>query len=367
MNREKKRPTIRDVAELAGVSPSTVSHVLNKTRFVAPETEKKVLEAIKILSYRKNPIASALRTQKLHVVGFVVSQLHNVFWLRIIRSIEFHLAQHGYHLFLGCSYGDPEREIELIETMRQSGVEGLIVATTIHRLSEQNITPAQKEDLLRFLTEKAVFVDTAPIDGNFDFVGVNNEEVAYRLTSMLVEKGHTAVGMINGEPTMLTARERANGFWRAIHERGLSISEEYVFLGKGMGKKVGIEGAHRLLSLQRPPEAVFLASGNLTVGFLEVLREKGLRIPQDISIVGFDDIEWTPTIEPFLTCAVQPAWDIGEEAVGLLLDKLWNNKPKRTPREVRLKCELIVRSSIALKETEGGEFYVRNTLPSSSP
>jgi DNA-binding LacI/PurR family transcriptional regulator len=355
VNENKKRPTIRDVAKLAGVSPSTVSHVLNKTRPVLPETEKRVLEAIKAISYRKNPIASALRTQRLRVVGFIVSQLHNVFWLRIIRSIEFHLSQQGYHLFLGCSYGEPERELELVETMRQSGVEGIIVATAAHCLDEYNIAPAVREDLLRFFAERVVFIDTVPTNGNFDFVGVNNEETSYRLTSMLIENGHTELGMISGEPTMLTACERASGFWRAVREKSFQVKEEHVFLGKGMGKKVGIEGAKKLLSLKNPPEAIFLTSGNITVGFLEVVRERGIRIPQDTSIVGFDDIEWTPVTEPFLTCAVQPAWDMGEEAVNLLIEKLQDNKPRRVPREIRLKCELLVRSSVAPKWAKGGK------------
>ena len=354
-NKNKKRPTLRDVAKLAGVSPSTVSHVLNKTRPVLPETEKKVLEAIRAISYRKNPIASALKAQELRVVGFIVSQLHNVFWLRIIRSIEFHLSQQGYHLFLGCSYGEPGRELELIETMYRSGVEGIIVATTIRCLDEQNLAPAVREDLLRFLAERVVFIDTVPADGNFDFVGVNNEEASYRLTNMLIENGHTELGMISGEPTMLTACERASGFWRAVRERGLQVKEEHIFLGKGMGKKVGVEGAKKLLSLKDPPKAIFLTSGNITVGFLEVAREMGIRIPQDISIVGFDDIEWTPVVEPFLTCAVQPAWDMGEEAVNLLVEKLRDSKPKRAPREIRLKCELLVRSSIAPNGQKGGK------------
>ncbi|MCS7241082.1 MAG: LacI family transcriptional regulator [Candidatus Caldatribacterium sp.] len=366
MSENRKRPTIRDVAKLAGVSPSTVSHVLNKTRPVLPETEKKVLEAIKAISYRKNPIASALRTQRLHVVGFIVSQLHNIFWLRIIRSIEFHLSQQGYHLFLGCSYGEPSRELELIETMRQSGVEGIIIATTAHTFDEHSVPPVMRDEFLRFLTERVVFIDTAPSNGNFDFVGVNNEETAYRLTNMLIEKGHTTIGMINGKPTMLTARERAAGFWRAIREWGLQVREEHVFLGEGMGKKVGVEGAKQLLGSGAPPEAVFLASGNITVGFLEVVHEKGLHIPEDISIVGFDDIEWTPVTEPFLTCAVQPAWDIGEEAVNLLLEKL-NNKPKRVPREVRLKCELLIRSSIAPKTGQGGKSNGLDKISSGSP
>lgn len=350
----KRKPTISDVAQLAGVSPSTVSHVLNKTRLVAPETEKKVLEAIKAISYRKNPLISALRNQGLRVIGLVVSQLHNIFWLRIVRSIEFHLSQQGYHLFLGCSYGEPARELELIETMRQSGIEGIIVATAAHCLDEAEIASTVNEGLRRFLAERVVFIDTAPSNENFDFVGVNNEETAYRLTNLLVEHGHTELGIITGKPSILTARERTTGFWRAVHERGCRVREEHVFLGENLGKRVGREGAEKLFSLPNPPEALFLASGNITVGFLEVIREKGIRIPQDVSIVGFDDIEWAPVIEPFLTCAVQPAWDMGEEVVNLLMEKLHHPNPKWVPREIRLKCELLVRNSIAPRERKGG-------------
>ncbi len=329
------------MAKLAGVSPSTVSHVLNKTRFVAPETERKVLEAIKLLSYKKHSPFAALQDQKLRVIGFIIPQIHNVFWLRIIRSLEFHLSQYGYHLFLGCSYGNPEREVELVETMRQSGIEGVIVATCLNSL-ETDLPSVFREELLRFLSEQAVFLDTAPLNSDLDFVGVNNEESAYRLTNLLIEAGCKKLGMINGEPTMLTARERAAGFWQAVREKNCEVREEHIFLGKGLSKKVGIEGGKKFLSLLDPPTGLFLASGNITVGFLEALRNKKITLENGPCIVGFDDIEWTPTIEPFLTCAVQPAWDMGEEAVSLLLDKL-NGDRRGAAREVRLKCEILVR------------------------
>lgn len=350
--KSKKGPTISDVAELAGVSVSTVSHVLNRTRFISPETEKRVLEAIRALGYQKSLIASAMRKQSLQVMGFVVSQLHNIFWLRIIRSLEFHLSQAGYHLFLGCSYGKPEREIELVEMMRQSSVGGVIIATSLHSLADVNMPQVLKEEFVNFLKERAVFVDTAPIDGDFDFVGVDNEKSAYCLTNILLDAGYSALGMINGEPTVLTARERATGFWRALQERNLEVCEEHIFLGSDLGRKTGIEGAQRLLSLPNPPEAIFLASGNITIGFLEIARDRGIRIPEDMSVVAFDDIEWTPVITPFLTCAIQPAWDIGERAVGLLLEKL-RKGGERSLQETRLKCKIVVRSSVKLKSSGG--------------
>jgi len=338
------RPTINDVARLAGVSPSTVSHVLNKTRRVAPETEERVLQAIKTLSYQRNILASTLRSQQSKIVGFITSQLHNVFWLRVIRAVEYTLSQNEYQMFLGCSYGDPEREMELIESMRQSMVAGLILATSIRQLAEEEFE--KRPEMIKFLEDRCVFVDTVPQGGNFDFVGVNNEETAYRLTKILVDEGYTHLGIINGNQKVLTARERFFGFQRALEEANLELEKKYIFEGDNLGRRVGVEGAKKFLSLTSLPEAIFVASGNLMTGVLEVFRENKISIPQDIGVVNFDDIEWTPIIEPFLTCAVQPAWDIGESAVRLIMEKIEEGKGKRIPREIRLKCEVIVRNSI---------------------
>ncbi len=337
------RPTINDVARLAGVSPSTVSHVLNKTRRVAPETEEKVLQAIKTLSYRKNILASTLRGQQPKIIGLIISQLHNVFWLRVIRAVEYTLSQNEYQMFLGCSYGDPEREMELIESMRQSMVAGLVLATSICCLREEEFE--KRPEMIKFLEDRCVFMDTVPQGGNFDFVGVNNEETAYKLTKILVNEGYTHLGIINGNQKILTARERFIGFQRALKEANLRLEEKYIFEGDNLGKRAGEEGARRLLSLSSPPEAIFVASANLMTGALEIFRENKISVPQDIGVVSFDDIEWTPIIEPFLTCAIQPAWDIGETAVNLLMEKVKNEKEKRISREIRLKCEVIVRNS----------------------
>ncbi len=336
-------PTINDVAKLAGVSPSTVSHVLNKTRRVAPETEEKVLQAIKTLSYRKNILASTLRSQQPKIIGLIISQLHNVFWLRVIRAVEYTLSQNEYQMFLGCSYGDPEREMELIESMRQSMVAGLVLTTSIRCLREEEFE--KRPEMIKFLEDRCVFMDTVPQGGNFDFVGVNNEETAYKLTKILVDEGYTHLGIINGNQKILTARERFIGFQRALKEANLELEKKYIFEGDNLGRRVGVEGAKKLLSLTSPPEAIFVASGNLMTGVLEVFRENKISIPQDMGVVNFDDIEWTPIIEPFLTCAVQPAWDIGESAINLLLEKIKNNKEKRILREIRLKCEVLIRNS----------------------
>lgn len=242
------RPTINDVAKLVGIfSPSTVSHVLNKTRRVAPETEEKVLQAIKTSSYQRNILASTLRSQRSKIVGFIASQLHNVFWLRVIRAMEYSLSQDGYQMFLGCSYGDPEREMELIESMRQSMVAGLVLATSIHQLKERGFE--KRPEMIKFLENQCVFIDTVPQGANFDFVvvGVNNEETAYKLTKILVNEGYIHLGIINGNQKILTARERFAGFQRALEEANLRLEEKYIFEEDNLGKKAGTEGARRLL------------------------------------------------------------------------------------------------------------------------
>lgn len=337
------KPTIVDVARLAGVSPATVSHVLNKTKRVSPETEEKVLQAVKTLRYQKNALASTLRSRNSQVIGFVTSQLHSIFWLRVIRAVEYTLSQNGYQMFLGCSYGDPARELELIESMLQSMVGGVIIATCINEINEKELPISPQ--IMNFLEERCVFVDTYPSGMNVDFVGVNNEEASFQLVELLLKKGYRRIAMVNGDSRILTARERRSGFFKALKEYAVSVDERYIFEGKNLGKRTGLEGANYLLSLDSPPEAVFLASGNLTVGFLEGCREKGVRIPGDIELVGFDDIEWTPVIEPFLTCCVQPSWDIGETAASLLLEKIQEKKEGRAKREVRLKCEVVIRNT----------------------
>ncbi len=341
--KEDSKPTIIDVARLAGVSPATVSHVLNKTKRVAPETEEKVLQAVRTLKYQKNALASTLRSRNSQIVGFVTSQLHSIFWLRVIRAIEYTLSQNDYRMFLGCSYGDPERELELIESMLQSMVGGVIVATCINEIDEKEF--AVSPQIMNFLEERCVFVDTYPSGINVDFVGVNNEEASFQLVELLLKRGYRRIAMVNGDPRILTARERGSGFFKALREYGVPVNKQYLFEGKNLGKRTGLEGANYLLALDPLPEAVFLTSGNLTVGFLEGCREKGVRVPGDIEVVSFDDIEWTPVIEPFLTCCVQPSWDIGETAASLLLEKIRGKKEGKAKREIRLKCEMVIRNT----------------------
>ncbi len=325
--------TIAEVAKIAGVSVSTVSHVLNKTRYVSPEKADRVSQVIAEVGYIPNTIARSLKLSSSSTVGLAISAISNPYFSDIICAVEAECSRRDLTVFLCDTQDEPERELAVIHQLHQRRVDGIILAPS-----------PSPEKTLDYLIQKrvpCVLVDRFA-DPRFDQVGVNNQEAISSLVDHVVGMGHGRVGFITGQPGFTTTRERAYAFRRAMAAHGLDVPEGYVSRSNGNTGEAAVS-AHKMLSLATPPTAI-IANNNLTmIGIMRATRERNLHVPRDISILGIDDFEWADYFEPRLTLVAQPCNDIGQQAANLLVERIAD--PEGARQTLRLDPNLKIRAS----------------------
>jgi LacI family transcriptional regulator len=322
--RKKRFPTIRDVALLAGVSTSTVSHVLNSTRFVSDETKKKVLDAMEEIGYEQNMIARSLRSRKTHTVGLIISDIMNPFYPEIVRGIERELIQNGYSIILTNTDDDVEQEKKLVKLLYGKRVDGFIIVVSgeeydhIEALVEQNIP--------------VVLLDRTIEQLDVDSVTVDNQGGMYRLVEHLIDKGHKNIGIITGSMATSTGRERFQGYVRALEDHGFEKREEWIKYGE-FKRKSGFEYIDELAVLRDVPTAVIASNNLIAVGVLDAIKEREETFLRDIELAVFDEMPWFRHFSRPLSVAVQPTLKIGETAGRLLLEQI-SGKRKKVKHEV---------------------------------
>ncbi len=329
-----KRTTMRDVAEKAGVSKATVSHVINETRFVEEVTKQRVQNAIKELGYRPSFAARSLTTQSSHIVGSIVSDVTNNFFAQIIRGIEDVLYSHNYSLMVCNTNEVLEREEYYIDILLRQGVDGIIAAATSQNWEVLN--EASK------LNVPIILLDRIFENATSSYVGVGNEQGAYLGTKHLIERGHRDIGILSGFHRLSTMRERLSGFQQAMHENGLIIREEWS-LSTPLSIEDGKQAIQALMQLEAPPSAVFICNNLLSLGALIGLQEMGLSCPDDVAIIGFDDHPWAAVSSPPLTVIRQPTYAIGKTAAQMLLEAI--NSSNSDITSTVFDCELVIRGS----------------------
>jgi len=330
----KKAATIRQVAEMAGVSIATVSRVFAGSDLVSHELVERVQEASRSLSYQPNRIARNLRTQKTHTAAVMVSDIENPFFTSVIRGAGGVLRNAGYTLLLTNSDENEQIELELLLNLRAEGVAGVILAPT-HE-------DAQHYEQFIQAGLVIVAIDRCPKDLKIDRVTVNNIEGAQTAVRHLVEQGHTKIGFITGLPRISTAYERLQGFEQAMKIHNLPLNPQWVQQGD-FRRENGFTAMMNILNLEDRPTAVITSNNLMTLGALQAIYECKLRIPDDMAIVGFDDMAWATSLNPPLTTIAQPAHELGMSAAQLLLNRI--NDPQRPYRHVILDTQLIVRES----------------------
>lgn len=326
--------TMKDVAERAGVSATTVSHVINKTRFVSEEVKTRVLRAMAELNYRPNAIARSLRQKTTHTIGLVISDISNPFFTNLVRGVEDVANKKGYNLVLCNTDERPEKERTYIHVLRQKQIDGLVMAPT-----------GGNQDFISALVEEGfplVFVDRY-LDGiGVPVVAVDNREGAYRAVKHLIDLGHERIAMITGLPSITSTAERFEGYKRALAEHGLVADSGLTRQGNSRVDG-GYSAAIGLLEMCPRPTAVFVANNLMTIGVMRALQDKGVRCPEDVAIVGFDDFEWASAFRPFLTTVAQPVYELGKTAAEMLVKRIGKKRPRM--EKVVLKSSLIIRES----------------------
>ena len=304
--------TMTDVARRAGVSVATVSHVLNETRPVRPDTRAAVLGAIDELGYTHNTLARSLVTSRTRSIGLAVSAISNPYFTEILQGVEAGALEAGYSLLLTDPHDDPQHERKVVQLLHERRVDGMIVAPS-----------AEPSAMVEYLARRevpTVFLDRLVGDGH-DQVCAENTGPVRQLVGHLADLGHTRIGLVAGLPGLSTTTERVQGYREGLRARGLPFAPE--LLAGGHSAAQGAQDAtRRLLTVPQPPTAVITANNAMTIGALRALRELGLEVPRDIALACFDDFSWADLFTPRLTAIAQPSKDIGAAAVRLLLERL---------------------------------------------
>jgi LacI family transcriptional regulator, fructose operon transcriptional repressor len=328
-------PTIKHVAQAAGVSTATVSRVLaGKSRFSA-EVQERVLAAVKELDYHPNRVARRLRSQQSSIIGLIVADIQNPFFTSITRAVEDMASERRLNVFLCNTDENPQKEAMYLALMRDENVAGVILAPTLQ--SSQSFHDSVKLDV------PVVVIDRRVRDADVDSVLLDNAESAYRIVEHLLDDGRRRIGAIFGINST-TGRERREGYVRALRDHDLEPTPELVTYVPAR-VEAGYEATLKLLSLAEPPDAIFTSNGLLSLGAYRALRESGIEIPDRIGFASFDETAWTSLVEPAITVIEQPTYDMGQIAAELLLKRL--EDPARPGRQVTLKGKLVVRKSCA--------------------
>lgn len=327
---------LKDVAREASVSASTVSRVLNGSPLVNAETRERVQRAMDALEYRPSRVARRLRgdSAQASLIGLIVPDIQNPFFAEVARGVERVAQANGYMVFVGNSDEHEPTERRYLELMRAERVDGIILpassdnASTVAKLARAKLP--------------VVCVDRRLPGAKLDTVIADNVEGAYEAVRHLLAVGHRRIGFIGGRRQLSTTQERQQGYRRALADEGIAVDETLVRAGDSR-EAGGREMARELLALPHPPTAVLVGNNLMTLGALEAIHALGLRIPDDVAIVGYDDMPWSLAFNPPLTAVRQPGQELGRLAAELLLARI--AEPSRSTTLVTLHPELVVRQS----------------------
>jgi DNA-binding LacI/PurR family transcriptional regulator len=328
--------TLRDVAKLAGVSTSTVSRALSRPELVNRRTRARVEEASRALGYSPSRVARRLRVERgrANLVGLIIPDLQNPFFAELARGVEDAAQRHGFTVLIGNSDEEQEKERRYLQVMQAESVDGVILPP----ISERD--PAAMELVRSGMP--VVLVDRKLADARTDTVVADNVGGAYQATEHLLGLGHLRIGFIEGRPEVSTSRERLEGYARALASHGIEVEPELVRAGDSR-QQSGRRLATELLELSDSPTAMLVGNSLMTLGAVESIQRKGLRIPEDVALVGYDDMPWALAMNPPLTVVRQPGYELGHRAMELLLARVEN--PDRSTVMVVLEPELVVRRS----------------------
>lgn len=339
MKEFKRFPTIKDIAQEAKVSTTTVLRTIHNNGYVAEKTRQRVLHAIEEQGYETNLIARSLKKRRTHIIGHIlVSIFPNPFFAGIAHGVECKTSEQGYEVITCHTFSDAQRERAAIKLLLGRRVDGIIISTP---LKKENIYLVKEKGLPLVLVERPVDVPSV------DVIVVDNLIGAYEAMEHLISLNHKRIGFIGDKLEQQVENERFEGYRKALKDHGLSFDEKLVKFSKGYSVEEGFRLADELWSTDKFATAVFAACDLLAIGAIQGLRQKGIRVPEDVSVVGYDDTLGMYT-SPRLTTVAQPMEEMGQLAAQILIDRI-ESEEERAPKKIILKTKLIVRNSTRLK------------------
>jgi LacI family transcriptional regulator len=334
--------TMRDVARKAGVSQSTVSHVINRTRAIAPTTEAAVRAAIEATGYVHDDIARSMRSRRTNTIGVATSAISNIYFAEVVSAVERTAVSMNRMVMLVDTHDDPQQEYDAVRTFISRRVDGILLAPSAD--------PGRSLELLDRRGMSTVLMDRFPEGATgCDMIGVHNVEPTAALVDVLARAGHRSIGFVAGLRGLATSEERLEGFRRGLERNGLPEGP----IVDGRSGEAGARAAVLDLLRSGSERPTALVSGNnaMTLGILQALREEGLRAPDDISLVCYDDLPWAELLTPRLTVVAQPLAELGHRAMEMLHERIAT--PDLAAHVVRLEPVIRVRDSVAPPPTKG--------------
>ncbi|MDV2349839.1 substrate-binding domain-containing protein [Vibrio cholerae] len=328
--------TMKDIARLAGVSTSTVSHVINKSRFVSDEIAERVNNAAQQLNYAPSALARSLKMNRTKTIGMLVTTSTNPFFGEVVKGVERSCYHQGYNLILCNTEGDNQRMKASINTLLQKRVDGLLLMCST--------LEGERLDVFdRYPDIPIVVMDWGPILFASDKIQDNSLQGGYMAAKHLIECGHKEIGCITGPLIRHQAQMRYEGYKRALAEAGIAINPDWI-VESDFECEGGYQAFEKLYERGKLPSALFVCNDMMAMGVIQAANQRGLRIPDDLSLIGYDDVHIAKFMTPALTTIHQPKYRLGKAAVDTLLYRLEN--PDTTAQVVQLEPTLVVRSSV---------------------
>ncbi len=336
--------TMADVAALADVSVSTVSHVLNGTRPVSSVLRSRIRDAVRETGYVPNTIARSLATSDTRLIGIVMSALTNVFFVPVVAAIDRAGRRHGYSSVLADSRDRVKDEAEAVNMLLGRRVDGIVLAPT------GGDRPAVL-DLLAAREVPTVLIDRAA-DDRFDQVCVENVRATASLVRHLCEGGHRRILLVSGLKGLSTSAERVQGYRLGLEQCGIPYDPFLVCYGRSAADPAE-QAVSAVLASGNPPDAILSGNNYMTIGVLRALRRHGLRVPEDMPVVAYDDLEFAEVFHPRMTVIAQPVTEIASTAVDLLIGRMIGNAKLKGPQMVQVQPSFIHRESCGCKMAAG--------------
>lgn len=328
--------TMKDIARLAGVSTSTVSHVINKSRFVSEDISKRVNDAASQLNYTPSAVARSLKVNRTNTLGMLVTTSTNPFFGEVVKGVERSCYQEGYNLILCNTEGDNERMRQSINTLLQKRVDGLILMCS-------SIEGERIDIFEKYPDIPIVVMDWGPMLFTSDKIQDNSLRGGYLAAQHLIDNQHKDIGCITGPLVKHQAQMRYEGYKRAMIEANLQFNANWI-VESDFECEGGYNAFQKMKAKGPLPSAIFVCNDMMAMGVINAANEHGIRIPDDLSIIGYDDIHISKFMTPALTTIHQPKYRLGQAAVEAVLNKV--NNPDEVPQVVQLEPALVERSTV---------------------
>lgn len=334
--------TISDIAKLANVSKATVSRVINnKTEGVGKETREKILNIMQECNYQPSLLAQSLVTKKTKSIGLIIPDIMNPFFPQVVRGAEDYANKHGYHIFLCNSDKSIEKEKEYIKNFVEKSVDGVILASNMSKDESKNTSDAY--NLLKQRNIACVLLDRFIENNNYTAgVYLDNIKGAYMATDFLLNHNHKEIAFITGPLAVETSANRLKGYEMALNNRGVSLNTELVMQGDYIVNS-GYNHTMKLLEHGKKFTAIFAANDLMAIGAIKALRCKNIKIPDEVEVIGFDNIEISQLVEPALSTIAQPMYEMGRIGARLLIKLIGSLELKS--KSIMLEPELILRGT----------------------